>query len=122
MNFYTLQAWMHWYQDWYQVGFSPLRSRNENPRKPLYLQGLKLEAGVRIERLTLDFIRVLSVYTQQLVGYSSTIRPYPITALSIHIYWQFYWQCYSSRSSLTLPMMQASVRFQGIGVPRGDAT
>jgi hypothetical protein len=30
-------AWMHWYQNWYQVGFSPLRSRNENPSKPLCL-------------------------------------------------------------------------------------
>ena len=40
---------MHWYQDWYQVGFPPPRSKNKNPRKPLCLQGLKLEAGVRIE-------------------------------------------------------------------------
>jgi len=53
---------------------------------------------VRIERLTLDFIRVLSVYTQQLADYSSTIRPYPITPhYSLHLYWQFYWQCYTPR-------------------------
>jgi|ERR1039457_6377225 hypothetical protein len=58
---------------------------------------MKLEAGVRVERLTLDFVRVLNLYTQQLADYSSTIRPYPITAHSVHVYWQFYWQCCPSR-------------------------
>ena len=51
-------AWMHWYQDWYQVGFPPLRSKNKNPRKPLCLQGLKLEAGVRIE-LTIGVLQAM---------------------------------------------------------------
>jgi hypothetical protein len=49
---------MHWYQDWYQVGFWPLRSRKGNPRKPIYLQGLKLEAGVRIE-LTIGVLQAM---------------------------------------------------------------
>jgi hypothetical protein len=62
-----------------------------------------LETGVRIGRLTLGFIRVLRVYIQQLVDYSSTIRPYPITAHSLPIYWQFYWQCPSSKVSDITP-------------------
>jgi len=62
----------------------------------LYLLEKKLEAGVRIERLTLDFIRVLNPYTQPLTDYSSTIRPYPITAHPLHLYWQFYWQTFNN--------------------------
>ena len=52
---------------------------------------MKLEAAVRIERLTLYFIRIVDLCVQQLVHYSSTIRPYSITAHSVHICWQFYW-------------------------------
>jgi hypothetical protein len=38
---------------------------------------LELEAGVRIEHLTLDFIRVLNAYTEQLADHSSTIPALP---------------------------------------------
>src|ERR1035441_4967900 len=77
-------AWMHWHQDWYRVGFWPSVPKTRNPRKPLYLQGLKLEAGVRIERLTLGFLRVLKPCIQQLGDYSNTIRPYSITRSEEH--------------------------------------
>ncbi len=43
------------------------------------IAGMKLEAGVRIERLTLDFVEVPNLYIQQLADYSSTSRPYSIT-------------------------------------------
>src|ERR1017187_8063362 len=52
----------------------------------LWVRRTELEAGVRIERLTLDFVRVLKPYTQQLTDYSSTIRLYSITAYSLHLY------------------------------------
>ena len=47
---------MHWYQDWYQVGFLAQCVGKQNLRNSLEMQGVKLEAGVRIE-LTLGVLQ-----------------------------------------------------------------
>jgi hypothetical protein len=38
----------HWYQNWYQSGFSQEFAENDNLHNSLELQRIKLEAGVRI--------------------------------------------------------------------------
>src|SRR5580704_5309191 len=35
-------------KQWYPVSLAQLSAKTENPHKPIYLQGWKLEAGVRI--------------------------------------------------------------------------
>ena len=47
---------------------------------------------MRIARRTLDSIRVQMVQYQKLRDYSTTIRTYSFTILSLSDYWQFYWQ------------------------------
>ena len=46
---------------------------------------MKLEAGVRIERLTLDFIGILDLWMQQLVDYSSAIALLDHCTFSRHL-------------------------------------
>ena len=68
---------MHWYQDWYQVGFCPLRFREANPLQIQLVAGVEVGGGcwyqTSLGRAAPPQFAQLSTESQKLIVSSSPL-------------------------------------------------